>query len=117
MCVCVCEFVYFRVGISISILIICGIIKEHYLPPGVFYTTGFSHNPFINFSQYEWNEIITPKGSAIISYSTVFENVDIACFISIFCQRIRVINGTFNYTADTLEIGEKHCKTGNSQEK
>ena len=45
-------------------------------------------------SKYRKNEIVLQN---------VLENVDILSFIFIFCQRIRVINITFWYTANNLE--------------
>ena len=44
------------------------------------------------------------------------KNVDIMCFISIFCQRIRVINLTFCYTADKLESEGKTLQVGGGGE-
>ena len=44
----------------------------------------------------------------------VLENVDIAHFISIFCQRITVINITFCYTAGKLESGKIIVSQGKS---
>ena len=44
--------------------------------------------------------------------ANVLENVDIACFISILCQKIRGINVTFCYTADKLELGKNIVSQG-----
>ena len=40
------------------------------------------------------------------------ENVDIVHFISIFCQRIRIISLTIYYTADKLESGKTFLSQG-----
>ena len=55
------------------------------------------------------NEIVLAK--------VLIENVDIAHLISIFCQSIRVIIVPFCYTADKLESGEKHFKSGKNHGK
>ena len=42
------------------------------------------------------------ENEIVLAY--ILENVDIAYFISIYFQRVRVISVTFCYTADKLEI-------------
>ena len=45
-------------------------------------------------------------------FANILENVDIAHFISIFCQRIRFSIVTYVFTADKLGACEKHCRSG-----
>ena len=42
------------------------------------------------------------ENEIVLAY--ILENVDIAYFISIYFQRVRVISVTFCYTADKLEL-------------
>ena len=52
----------------------------------------------------------------LIVFANVLENFDSDHFISIFCQRIRVISVTFCYTADNLELGENILSRGKFSE-
>ena len=51
-------------------------------------------------------EIHEKSGENWNSLANVLENADIAHFITIFCQRIRVINVTFFYTNNKSEWGK-----------
>ena len=46
---------------------------------------------------------ILKSGKNEIVLANDLQNVDVACCVSIFCQRIRVISVTFCYTTDNLE--------------
>ena len=48
----------------------------------------------------------TGTNEIVLAADVLLENVDIAHFISIFCQRIRVVSVSFCYTADKLESGK-----------
>ena len=45
-------------------------------------------------------------------FTNVLLYVDSTCFISLLCQRIRVINVTFCYTADKMESGKNIASQG-----
>ena len=59
------------------------------------------------------HENLSKSGKNEIVLANDLENVDVAQFVSIFCQRIRVISVTYCYTSDKLESGKKNL----SQEK
>ena len=61
-------------------------------------------------------EKLSKSGENEIVLAHVFKKVDIPHFISIFCQRMRMIGATFCYTADKLESGKKILSQGKVRE-